>query len=282
MTTIGCGGPAAFVVAADGSQTLAAILDVARGYHLPWFVLGLGSNLLVADDGWPGVVIRLTGKLRECRRRGDGLECGAGVSLPRVARLAWKEGLTGLEPLEGVPGTLGGAVAMNAGAFGMSIGDKVTWVEVGLPGKVMRLDAGQLGFAYRSCRLPPGAVVSRVALQLSAGDRDDIRRSMKVYLSRRETSQPRGVRTFGSIFRNPAGDAGAGELLERAGCKELSCGAAAVSGAHANFIVNGGGATAADVIALMDTCRRRVHQRFGIVLEPEVRFLGDIGLKEME
>ena len=106
------------MVAADGSQTLAAILDVASGYHLPWFVLGLGSNLLVADNGWRGVVIRLTGNLRECRRRGDGLECGAGASLPRAARLAWEEGLTGLEPLEGVPGTLGGAVAMNAGAFG--------------------------------------------------------------------------------------------------------------------------------------------------------------------
>lgn len=282
MTTIGCGGPAAYVVAADGSQTLAAILDVASGYHLPWFVLGLGSNLLVADNGWRGVVIRLTGNLRECRRRGDGLECGAGASLPRVARLAWEEGLTGLEPLEGVPGTLGGAVAMNAGAFGMSIGDKVEWVEVALPGKVSRLDADQLGFAYRSCRLPAGAVVSRAALRLSPGDRDAIRRSMKVYLSRRETSQPRGVRTFGSIFRNPGGEAGAGELLDRAGCKQLSCGAAAVSGTHANFIVNSGGATAADIITLMDACRHRVHQRFGIVLEPEVRFLGDIGLKEPE
>jgi len=281
MTTIGCGGPAAYVVDVGSAGALAAVLEAARGCGLPRFVLGAGSNVLASDHGWEGVVIRLGGGLKECRRSGTALRCGAGASLPRVARMAWEEGLSGLETLEGIPGTLGGAVAMNAGAFGVCIGDHLQWAEVCLPDGERRMDAAELGLGYRSSSLPPGAVISRVSLLLAEGDRDAIRLSMRRYLSRREASQPRGVRTFGSTFRNPPEGPSAGELLDRAGCKGVGRGGAAVSPLHANFVINSGGATAADVVSVMDECRWRVFESFGVVLEPEVRLLGDIRLRKV-
>ncbi len=278
LTTIGCGGPAAFFIEADSTAHLEAILASASDQGLPWFLLGRGSNLLVADEGWPGIVIRLTGALKKCSREGERLDCGAGITLSRAAAAALDAGLSGLEPLAGIPGSVGGAVAMNAGAFGAAIGDLVQSVEICLGGETAVLDHDGLEFGYRSARLPAGGVVARAMLKLKPAKAAQISNLMSMFSGRRASSQPVGGRTCGSVFKNPPGEKSAGELLELAGCKGERSGGAIVSPAHANFIVNEGGAKAADVLDLMNICRRRVHESFGVVLEPEVRLLGGAGL----
>ncbi len=274
LITIGCGGPAAFFIEADSTAHLAAILAASSQHDLPWFLLGRGSNLLVADDGWPGVVIRLTGDLKQCRRDGDRLDCGAGVSLPAAAAAAQAAALSGLEPLAGIPGTIGGAVAMNAGAFGTTIGDLVSRVVICFPGETAVLDQDKLEFGYRSARLPVGGVVARAVLTLKPAQPDDIKNTMREFSGQRTASQPAGGKTCGSVFKNPPVGKSAGFLLDRAGCKGVRSGGASVSSTHANFIVNDGGASAADVLDLMNNCRRRVYDHYGIVLEPEVGLLG--------
>ncbi|MBI5871346.1 MAG: UDP-N-acetylmuramate dehydrogenase [Actinobacteria bacterium] len=279
LTTLGCGGPAALLLEIDSSEKLAAAMSVAAAHGIDWFVLGYGSNLLVADTGWDGLVIRLSGELKECKAQSGGrLECGAGASLTRAASLAAAAGLSGLEPLAGIPGSVGGAIAMNAGAWGTEIGSLAARVLLCLPGECRALEAGSLSFSYRHCELPKDSVVTRVVLALEPAEPEAVRETMAEYSRRRGDAQPSGERTCGSVFRNPSEGASAGELLDRSGCKGLEHGGASVSQVHANFIVNRGTATAADVIWLMDECRRRVHDSEGIVLEPEVRFLGDIGL----
>lgn len=278
MTTLGCGGPAALVIVAGDTAALAAILATASDSNLDWCVLGRGTNLLVSDRGWEGLVIRLTGELASCRADGERLHCGAGLPLPRAAALAADAGLSGLEPLAGIPGSVGGAVAMNAGAFGANMGDLTESIEICLPGETRLLGAGEAGFAYRSANLPPDAVVASATLALKAGDREAIRQATQDFRRRRDSSQPKGS-TCGSVFKNPPGGKSAGRLLDEAGCKGLSAGGAVVSEQHANFIINRGGASAADVLELMNCCRQRVRESSGILLEPEVRLLGDIELK---
>ncbi len=282
LTTLGCGGAAAFLIDADSSSHLAALLAVTARRGIPTSIIGLGSNLLVADSGWDGLAIRLSGALKLCKAIGGGrLECGGGASLPRAASTAAEAGMSGLEPLAGIPGTVGGAVAMNAGAWGTSIGDLIAEAEICLPGECRIIAATDLEFSYRDCRLPAGAVISRAILSMRPGEPDEIFAGMEGYRRRRRETQPVGERTCGSVFRNPEDGMSAGELLDRAGCKGLRRGGASVSLAHANFIVNNGGASAADVIGLMDECRARVHEKFGITLEPEVRMLGETGLKPL-
>lgn len=282
LTTLGCGGPATLLLEIDSPEKLASVLAVAAARDIDWFVLGYGSNLLVADTGWDGLVIRLTGELKECADQGGGrLECGAGASLTRVASVAAAAGLSGLEPLAGIPGTIGGAIAMNAGAWGTEIASLAIRVLVCLPGECRALAADTLKFSYRHCELPAGSVITRAALALEPGDPEAIREAMAGFSRRRGEAQPTGERTCGSVFRNAPEGISAGELLDRSGCKGLEHGGAAVSQAHANFIVNRGGATAADIVWLMDECRRRVRDKTGIVLEPEVGFLGDISLEPL-
>lgn len=279
LTTLGCGGPAALLLEIDSSERLTEVMSVAATHGIDWFVIGYGSNLLVADTGWDGLVIRLTGGLKQCEAQTGGrLECGAGASVTRAASVAAAAGLSGLEPLAGIPGTVGGAIAMNAGAWGTEIGSLTAQVLLCLPGECRALKAESLKFSYRHCELPEGSIVTRVVLALDPADPEAVRETMTDYSNRRGDAQPSGERTCGSVFRNPAEGASAGELLDRSGCKGLEHGGAAVSQVHANFIVNRGTATAADIIWLMDECRHRVHESDGIVLEPEVRFLGDIGL----
>lgn len=280
LTTVGCGGPAAFMIEADGPDRLAAILAAAGKYGIPWLAVGRGSNLLVADSGWEGLIIRLSGDLRSCGRRGDMIDAGGGALLPHVVSFAAEQGLSGIEALASIPGTIGGAVAMNAGAFGTSIGDVVSRVEICLPGETRLLPAESLEFGYRHTRLPPGAVVSRVTLALVPGDPAAIVEAVMKYRRRRDASQPRG-QTFGSVFKNPPGETSAGGLLDQAGCKGMASGGAVVSDVHANFILNRGGASAADVLDLMDRCRQKVFKKFGVALEPEVRLLGDNNLKPL-
>lgn len=281
MTTIGCGGPAALVADIDTATRLSATLEAAAELKLPWFVLGLGSNLLVSDAGWDGLVLRLTGNLRKCSLRGNTLYCGGGVPLPAAAREAAAAGLSGMEPLAGIPGTVGGAVAMNAGALGMCMADILEEVAVCLPGEIRTIEGDALHLGYRDSHLPEGSIVSRALLALSPGDTREIKAIMAESRKRREARQPQAARSFGSAFINPPGDSSAGALLDKAGCKGLTEGGATVSDIHANFIINRGGATAADIIKLMNRCRRLVYEQSGVLLEPEVKFLGDIGLGDI-
>lgn len=280
FTTIGCGGPVSFIIEADSSERLAAILAAAARHGIPRYVIGRGSNLLVADGGWDGMMIRLIGDLRLCSRHGDRITCGAAAVMPQVVMFAAGEGLSGMEPLASIPGTLGGAIAMNAGAFGVAIGDLVETVEVCLPGETRTLDAASLNFGYRQSSLPPDSVVTQVTLILKPGDPEAITETIMGFRKQRDANQPRG-QTFGSVFKNPSGGASAGSLLEQAGCKGMASGTAVVSEVHANFIMNRGGASAGDVLDLMNRCRRKVHDKFNVVLEPEVRLLGDDNLSPL-
>lgn len=279
-TTLGCGGPAAFLLEVDSGEGLAAVLSVASGSAIPWFVLGRGSNLLVADSGWPGLVLKLAGPLKDFTISGNRIESGAGATLARLAAAAAEAGLSGLEPLAQIPGTLGGGVAMNAGAYGGTVADLVVAIEISLPGEMRTIAGDTLKFSYRHCELPAGAVVRRVTLALTAEDPETVKAAMKDYQHHRGGSQPIGSRTCGSVFKNPPGES-AGELLDKAGCKGMRVGDAEISTVHANFIVNTGSATAADALELMERCRRLVHERFGVVLEPEVKLLGDISLEPL-
>lgn len=281
MTTLGCGGPAALIIEADSRAHLAAILASARQADIPWFILGHGSNLLVADDGWDGLVITLGGEFRECHRNGERLSCGAAATLPRIARIASGAGLSGLEPLAYIPGTIGGALAINAGAYGTSIGDLVVEAEICLPGEVKTITADDLSFGYRTSRVPAGSVVSRVVLELKQGDPEAIAGKMLQLRRQREESQPVRDKSCGSVFKNPPGEKSAGQLLDEAGCKGLDSGGASVSDIHANFIINRGDATARDVIDLMNRCRRKVKDVSGVTLEPEVMLLGNMELDSL-
>jgi UDP-N-acetylmuramate dehydrogenase len=279
-TSMGCGGPVAFLVEAQDSARLAAILEIAADEEIPWFVLGRGTNLLVADEGWPGLVITLGGALKECAVTGTAIDCGGGALLPKAAAMAAEEGLAGLEPLSRIPGSIGGAIAMNAGAWGSSIGELVEQVELCLPGETRVLERDDIGFSYRSSGLPAGSIVSRARLLLSESDPETVRAVTRDFQQRRAGSQPVGARTCGSVFKNPPQQS-AGAMLDAAGCKGMREGDAEVSTMHANFIINTGGAKAADVVSLMDRCRRLVYESEGVVLEPEVRFLGEITLEPL-
>lgn len=281
LVSFGCGGPAALLIDADDAERLAVILQAAETEGVPWSVVGRGSNLLVADSGYDGLVVVLTGLLKECKVDGETLTCGGGASLPRAAGIAADSGLTGLEPLAHIPGTVGGAVVMNAGAYGAEIGQLVQEVHLCVPGFCRILERHALEFGYRSSNLTGGLVVAQVVLTLKKGDRDGIVEKMHELANQRLGTQPMGDRSFGSTFKNPPGGDSAGRMLDNAGCRNLSVGGAMVSQDHANFILNKGNATTADVIELMNLCRRQVFNRYGVVLEPEVHFLGDAGLEKI-
>lgn len=274
-TSFRIGGPADLFVVAPGEKALARLLPALDQAKRPWVAVGNGTNLLVADEGYRGVVVRLGEGFRQLRRSAQGLVAGGALPLPAMARGAVDAGLTGAEFLSGIPGTVGGAVRMNAGAWGTSLGDILTSVTTcRSDGREGVYVPSELGFAYRQSRLTgTGEVVTRIEVALLPGEREEIRRRTAELLSARRRSQPVGP-SAGSVFKNPPG-AKAGKLLEEVGAKGLRVGGARVSELHANFILNAGGATAADVVDLIRELRRRVHERFGILLETEIRFLGE-------
>lgn len=273
-TTMGVGGPAAAFVTPGGADELAHALRAFRRAGARTFVLGCGSNLVVSDDGYDGVIVSTAG-LRRASVDGDALTCEAGVPLPQAAGIACRAGLSGLEFAAGIPGSVGGACAMNAGAYGGCMADVVESVDaIDADGRIVTLSAGELGFGYRrSAILDDGLVVVRARLSLSPDSHEAIRSRMVANAERRRSSQPSG-RSAGSAFKRPGGDVPAARLIDEAGLRGYAVGGAKVSEVHAGFVVNAGGATAADVRAVIGHVADEVRARFGVELEPEIRFLG--------
>lgn len=274
-TTYRIGGPAALFVAAHSYAALSRALAVLEAEGVEWVILGKGSNLLVADDGYDGCVILLDGQFARHTISDDAtMTAGAGASLAQLVNVALKAGLSGLEPCVGIPGTLGGAVSMNAGTRREWIGERVRDVVVLRPGEGMhRYGGGEIEWGYRSTSLPTSEIILEATLSLEPSTPQAIAESMESRLALRRERQPLGAPSCGSVFRNPP-DHSVGALIESCGLKGVSCGGAQISPEHANFIVNRGGATAADVITLLARAHDAVLERYGIDLACEVKLLG--------
>jgi UDP-N-acetylmuramate dehydrogenase len=280
LTTVRTGGAADWFARPGDDATLAELLAWAAGEDLAIGVVGSGSNLLVADEGFRGLALKLEGELATVERDGERLLCGGGVRLPSAAAKAAAWGLAGLEFGVNIPGTVGGAVKMNANAYGGQLALVLEWVDVITPEGSSRREPGALGFSYRSSNLRPQEVVARASFLLAAEEPAVVKARMAAMRERRHEAQPSGIKTFGSTFKNPEDERAegrtAGQLLEAAGCRGLRVGGARFSEKHANFVENAGDASTAEVLELMAEGRRRVHERFGVVLEPEVQLLGEV------
>jgi UDP-N-acetylmuramate dehydrogenase len=277
-TSFRIGGPAELLVLPDTADELAAVVRLAAAHGAAVTLLGGGSNVLVGDGGIAGIVVKLGRGFADVAwndHDGDtSVRAGAAVQLGRLARAAVARGLAGLEYAEGIPGTVGGALFMNAGAYGGDVAGAVEAVEaISSQGEVVRFHASGLRFGYRRVELPPGTVVTAVRFRLRREDPRAVRGRLDEARLRRTSSQPSGRANAGSIFKNPPGDH-AGRLIEAGGLKGARAGRARISERHANFIVNEGGARAGDVKALMDLAQRVVWERSGVWLEPEVRLVG--------
>jgi UDP-N-acetylenolpyruvoylglucosamine reductase len=280
LTTVRTGGDADWFGRPGGIEQLGELLAWAEEEGLELGMVGSGSNLLVADEGFHGLALKLDGELAAVAQEGARLLCGGGARLPSAATKAAGWGLAGLEFGVNIPGTVGGSVKMNANAYGGRLAEVLEWVDVCTAQGLDRRGPEQLGFGYRSSNLGPNEVVARASFLLEPGDPETIKATMAGMRERRHEVQPSGIKTFGSTFKNPEDERAkgrtAGQLLEAAGCRGLMIGGARFSPKHANFVENTGEAGTADVLELMAAGRRRVHERFGVVLEPEVQLLGEV------
>jgi UDP-N-acetylenolpyruvoylglucosamine reductase len=281
LATVRTGGNAQFFARAGSEAQLLELLAWARRMGTPIEVVGSGSNLLIADEGVGGLVLKLDRDLARIERDGEhGLLCGGGARLPAVAARAAQAGLAGIEFGVNIPGTVGGAVRMNANAYGGELAGTLQWVLIATAAGVERREPQQLGFGYRSSGLRPGEVVARARFELQIADTDAVKATLAELRARRHDAQPQGIKTFGSTFMNPpasdraAAGRSAGILLSEAGCNGLALGNARFAPKHANFIENTGGASTAEIVALMAEGRARVLERFGVELQPEVQTLG--------
>ncbi|MTV47562.1 UDP-N-acetylmuramate dehydrogenase [Heliobacillus mobilis] len=277
-TTWRIGGPAdLFTVPAD-EEDAALLIGNCNQNHVPWTVVGLGSNLLVADKGIRGVVIHLGKEFSQRTQEGNQVIVGAGCSLPGLARFAARQGLQGLAFAVGIPASVGGAVIMNAGAHGGSISDVLRWVDIlDAQGCKRRLTREEMNFSYRHSRLQQEkALVLRACMDLHPGTTGEMEAFMDTILAKRKATQPLEWPNAGSVFLNPPADS-AGRLIEKAGMKGFAIGGAQVSPKHANFIINTGEATAKDVLALIEAVKEKVRVTCGIELNSEVRVIGESG-----
>lgn len=269
------GGPADVLVSPRSLDELRALAAHLFREQLPFTVLGAGSNVLISDAGIRGVVLKIGKGLDAIRYDGAMVSAQAGVGLPHLAKDAAKSGLSGLEFAAGIPASVGGAVVMNAGAHGHAMAEVVLSVRALTPQGERTFAAAELGYAYRTSALQTQpAVVLEATLRLVVGDPQRVRARTREWLLQRGETQPIGPPSSGCVFRNPPGDH-AGRLIDLAGGKGLALGGARVSDLHANYILNTGGATAADVIGLMDKVSALVMEKFGVRLEPEIKFLGE-------
>ncbi|UFN47414.1 UDP-N-acetylmuramate dehydrogenase [Roseomonas sp. OT10] len=275
------GGPAEWLVRpADAADLLLLLRDAPAG--MPVTAIGAASNLIIRDGGVRGIVIRLGRGFAEVAVEPDGVVAGAAVLDATLAQHAAAAGLAGLEFLSGIPGSIGGAVAMNAGAYGAEVKDVLDWAEVATPEGLVRLDAAGLDLRYRHASLPPGGVVTRARFHAAPGDPDAIAARMARIRESREATQPVRARTGGSTFRNPpAGTRPADKawaLIDAAGCRGMTMGGAQVSEKHCNFLLNLGTATAAEIEGLGEAVRERVLRETGVSLAWEIRRIGERGV----
>lgn len=285
LSTVRTGGSAAYFARVGSQPQLLELLAWAGAGGVPVSVVGSGSNLLIADEGVPGLVLKLDRELAEIELDGSRLCCGAGARMPALAARAAREGLSGIEFAVNIPGSVGGAVRMNANAYGGDLSSVLEWVDIATGATVDRRVPSQLGFGYRSSALRAGEVVIRAMLKLEPSDPQLVKATLSDMRKRRHEAQPQGIKTFGSTFKNPedsrAQGLTAGQLLDEAGCAGLRIGAARFAPKHANFIENLGTATTAEVISVMAEGHRRVFERRQVELEPEVQTLGPVSFPWM-
>ena len=277
LTTIGTGGPAAAFARPESLASLEEVLRWAEERELPSVVVGLGSNLLASDAGVGALVLRLAGDLATVELDGEILRAGGGAANAVCLHRARAAGLGGLEFASAIPGTAGGGVRMNAGAYGSDYAAILERALVVSADGSGWLDAGQLELSYRHSGLRSGQVVARVEYRLTPRPPEEIKAEVAGLVARRKATQPTNKRTFGSVFKNPPGEIGAGAMLELCGLKGHRIGGAAISPRHANFVENVDRATSADCLALMTEARRRARDRFGVELEREVVLVGEVG-----
>lgn len=275
-TTFRIGGPADYYLCPHSAKEIQKVVEICREEKLPYFILGNGSNLLVSDQGYRGVVIQLWKNVSDIRVEGCLIHAKAGASLAKIAAEALEEGLTGMEFAAGIPGTLGGAVVMNAGAYGGEMKDILKEVLVmDQQGRIFTLEKKDLKLGYRTSAVKEkGYIVLAAVLELRPGDREEIRKLMEDLKQKRVEKQPLDLPSAGSTFKRPEGYF-AGKLIMDAGLRGFSVGGAQVSEKHCGFIVNTGGASASDVLTLIREVQKRVREKFGVELETEVKFLGE-------
>jgi UDP-N-acetylmuramate dehydrogenase len=277
-TTYRIGGPADLFIVCDTVNDVSQTLRILAEEEVPYTVLGKGSNLLVADEGYRGAVATLGRDFRRHGLDGNDMRCGAGVTLAGVVRDAYSKGLAGFEFGVGVPGTIGGALVMNAGSRDEWIGSVVESVTVYSPiDGLVRLRGNEIHWAYRESDLSDTGVVLECCLRAEVGDSAMIRQTMEERFTNRKETQPLSQPSAGSVFKNPPGDS-AGRMIDTLGAKGMRVGGAMVSDVHGNFIVNAGGASASDVMYLIDAIRTAVKDAYNVELETEIRFLGPIGV----
>lgn len=275
-TTFRIGGPADYFAEPDTAEALAGLVTFCREKQVPYMVVGNGSNLLVGDRGYRGMIISLGKNWSEIRTEGTHIYAGAGAMLSAVARRAQQEALTGLEFAAGIPGTVGGAVFMNAGAYGSDMSAVLTEVTVlTADGTVKTVPADELELGYRtSCVEERGYIVLQAELELKPGEQDAIRLRIEDLAQQRRSKQPLEFPSAGSTFKRPEGYF-AGKLIQDAGLRGYQVGGAQVSEKHCGFVVNRGGATAGDVMRLCHDVQEKVKEEFGVTLEMEVRTIGE-------
>jgi UDP-N-acetylmuramate dehydrogenase len=281
LTTLGTGGPARAFARPESEEEVGELLRWARERSLPVAVVGLGSNLLAADEGVDALVLRLTGELAAVEIEDDGLRVGGGAANAVALHRARAAGLGGFEFACAIPGTAGGGVWMNAGAYGADFARVLERALVATADGSGWLTPKELGLSYRHSELRHGQVVLRAELRLSRRPPEEIKADVRELNARRKAAQPTNRRTFGSVFKNPDHELSAGRMLEACGLKGHRIGGAQISPKHANFIENADSALTADALALMAEARRRAREQFGVRLEHEVEFLGELELPEL-
>jgi UDP-N-acetylmuramate dehydrogenase len=281
FTTLGTGGRARAFSRPESEAEAAELLQWAEEHSLGAAVVGLGSNLLAADDGVDRLVLKLGGELATVEVDGDLLRVGGGAANAVALHRARAAGLGGFEFACAIPGTIGGGVWMNGGAYGSDFAGVLERALVVTADGSGWLTPAELGLSYRHSELRHGQVVVRAELRLRPRPPDEIKAEVRELNARRKAAQPTNRRTFGSVFKNPGHELSAGRMLEACGLKGHRTGGAQISPKHANFIENADGATTADAIALMAEARRRAHEQFGVRLEHEVEFLGELELPQL-
>jgi UDP-N-acetylmuramate dehydrogenase len=289
-TTFGIGGPADALLTVRTDQQLRDLVRWAQDRGLPFMILGAGSNLLVRDGGIRGLVVKLANGFESVRQGSEplpngwvGIIAGAGVLVRKLGKYALDNGLGGLNFALGIPGTVGGALRMNAGAWGSSMADTTSSISfLNQHGDIVTMGKEKLRFSYRGLDVEEGSIILRGEFRLERSDLEGLRQEALKMQRKRRSTQPLSLPSAGSIFRNPSADVSAGELIDRAGLKGFRKGGAEVSTRHANFIVNKGDARASDVVALMEHIQDVVFDRFAVSLEPEVIIIGqEAGSQEL-